>query len=443
MMLDGLSFSDAMDWYFNGCWNCRHFYSFNKLTSSSNHNWITVFLSDYSKHDEKEKDGRYDLVIDFYALFDYFRFLEFFDQLGQVDNRFGEENPHLSTCFFISGYKMDEKPRRGNYYLNLKVLAENWRRDEDYHDDIKQAYFISCFTENGDANNVEGSLLVPAENMAYPQEMFLDYIKKPSLPELSTSNFKLKVNNVEQGNWNEILADDVPYLIYDIGTNSFGKNVAQDIQNQLKSHPIQDDVNALFISHWHADHFNILTGMHDFELGHIKQFVCTTSIYSLTAFNIVRWFNLNPGTTLCMQTHPVGVKWQRIKLIDGKINLYVRRFARSNPNNSGLLLFFKGHENSVILTGDANYSTVQEISNDGIGECKSQGGYYMVVPHHGGAAGKYTCNITQVTKKEAIVSVGEDNPYDHPDKSVKSNLQNSFPILTFTCDKGYNDMRQL
>lgn len=246
----------------------------------------------------------------------------------------------------------------------------------------------------------------------------------------TASKYSLRVNNVKQGNWNEILADDEPYLMFDIGTSAFGKTVASEIQCQLSNHPVKKDVEALYISHWHADHYNILTGMNHIELNHIKQLVCPSSVFNLTVFNIIMWFAMNPNSILSVQNHPASGKWQKTTVIKDMLNLYVRPIVKSNPNNGGLLLFFNGRKNCVTLTGDANYSTVEGVTNDGITQFNSQGGYYMVVPHHGGCAGSIKYNISKdVKKKRAFISFGRGNPYNHPKDKVLKSLSKDFTLL--------------
>lgn len=397
--------------------------------------WITVFLSDFMQSNESK--GRFDLSLDFYTYYDYLLFKEYRDELSDESIGFNVENPRLSTFFYLSNYKADGKPRRGHYYMNLEVLSRRWQRSsEDKRDDVGQnedgrpGYFITTFTENVDSQIPDTPLLVQAAPMVYPQWVFLDVFKSATLTTPTASKYSLRVNNVEQGNWNEILADDEPYLMFDIGTNAFGKTVANDIQRQLRNHPVTKDVEALYISHWHADHYNILTGMNYSELNHIRQLVCPSSIFNLTAFNIILWFALNPNSTLSVQNHPVSGKWQKTTVIKDMLNLYVRPSVKSNPNNAGLLLFFNGANNCVSLTGDANYSTVQGVTNDGIMQFKSKGGYYFVVPHHGGKAGSIKYKINKgVKKKRAFVSFVKGNPYGHPEEKVIDLLSKDFTLI--------------
>ncbi len=436
MMLNGrVTVSEVKEWYYKR-YSHHHPYCFHHRYGREK--WIIVYLSDFMPSNESE--GSFDLALDFYTYYDYLHFKEYREELSNEHFGFNLENPRLSTFFCLFNYRSDVEPQRGHYYMNLEVLSRRWRKDtKEKHDNVeldgenRPSYFIATFTEDTGSEYPETPLLVPAAPLAYPQWLFLDVFKPATLTTPTVSKYSLKVNNVEQGNWNEILSDNKPYLMYDIGTNAFGKDIEQGIQHQLQRHPIKDDVEALYISHWHADHYNILTGMNHMELNHIKQLVCPSSFFNLTAFNIILWYVLNPNSTLSVQNHPASRKWQKTMVINNMLNLYVCPFVKSNPNNGGLLLFFNGTNTCVTLTGDANYSTVQGVTNDGIKQFKSHGGYYMVVPHHGGHAGKFTCKIdARVKNLAAIISVGAVNSYNHPFSSIESCLRNSFQILEET-----------
>lgn len=431
MMLSGhITGCEVDEWYYK-MYRCHLRYG--------NKNWITVYLSDCTPNPEKEEC--YGLSLDFYTYYDYLRFLEFRGELTEESLSFNLDNSRLSTFFYVSDYKADTKPHKGHYYMNLEVLASRWQRNvednsinNEAENENRPVYFFATFIENQEGQNSDTPLLVQEEPLVYPQWMFLDFTRPFKLTAPSAKTYSLRVNNVEQGNWNEILADNKKFLMFDIGTNAFGSMVPQDIQRQLRNHPVQEDVDSLFISHWHADHYNILTGMNYKEKNHIKQLVCPPSVYNLTAFNIMLWYAMNPNSKLIVQQHPAKGKWSKNTAINNMLNLYMRPFVKSNPNNGGLLLFFTGSTNCVTLTGDANYSVVQSVTNDGITQFNCQGGYYMVVPHHGGDAGTFTCSINPNVKRlEAIISVGNNNPYDHPDDDIVDNLKLCFPLVSMTC----------
>lgn len=425
------------EWYNGGCHWCSRY---------ANRNWIIVYLSDFINNG----DG-YDLTLDFYTYFDYLRFMDFRKERNEELLRFDVEQKPLSTFFFVANCKMDDKPHKGHYYMNMDVLLMQWDESREGSekgfegkDSERPIFYIANFYESHRETLSDMRLLEPAGQLSYPQWMFNHLNSTLTIEGLNSNNYKLKVNNVEQGNWNEILVDDEPFLMYDIGTNAIGCQVDHDIQRQLQYHPINKDISVLFISHWHTDHYNILTGMTKTELSHIKQLVCTPYIPNLTAFSIITWFSLYPNTKLTLLRHSRGRKCKKMSTVNDQMNIYVHSFVKSNPNNSGILVYFNGPTNSVTLTGDANYSTVQEITNDSIAQFNSHGKYFMVVPHHGGDAKKFKCNIDQrVAKAEAIISVGTNNPYEHPKFNVVKDLERLFPVVSKTSDPGFIEERQL
>ena len=181
-------------------------------------NWIIVYLSDSMLSEGAE--GGFDLVLDFYTYFDYLRFSEYREELDDESFDFNVENPRLSTFFCLSNYRTDVKPRRGHYYMNLEVLSRRWHKEpEDKRDEVGQDgdnrpdYFIATFTENADSQVPDTPLLVPTAPLVYPQWVFLDVFKSATLTTPTASKYSLKVNNVEQGNWNEILKHIFHYFI--------------------------------------------------------------------------------------------------------------------------------------------------------------------------------------------------------------------------------------
>jgi len=48
--------------------------------------------------------------------------------------------------------------------------------------------------------------------------------------------------------------------------------------------------------------------------------------------------------------------------------------------------------------------------------------HYLVIPHHGGRAGKETYSISNAKKIEGIVSVGPTNTYGHPNAIVMGKI---------------------
>lgn len=392
--------------------------------------YIQVYLSDY----EKVKDG-YNLVLDFYTYVDYISFFLFMGRKPEEPMPLEDLNtPRLSTFFYISSFKTDVEPIKGHYRLDLCALQQNWKEykpqteaGEEGKVILRPPYYLTYFEEKSE-EDLKGEkkkrmplpLLHYLGRLAYPQWVFTSLMKEPFLNTVGEADFELRVNNVEQGSWNEIWKDKKPYLMFDIGTNAYKRNNLSDIDRQLRNHPIKDDIEALFISHWHADHYNILLGMNLAEHDHIKQLICPAFPLSLSAFNVIWWYKLS-GRSITTIYHPYHENWKEYPVND-RVKLYARRYVKTNPNNAGLLMYFDGVNNSATLPGDANYSSAKEITDDAIVKFNSKGGHHLVVPHHGGEAGSCKYDISnKVKKKVAFVSYGKNNPYNHPlEKNIKS-----------------------
>jgi hypothetical protein len=98
-----------------------------------------------------------------------------------------------------------------------------------------------------------------------------------------------------------------------------------------------------------------------------------------------------------------------------------------NRNISGIALSIKSKNGSMILPGDAHYN---QISRDILGNLNFKSDHYLVVPHHGGKAGKYVYSVPpKITVRDAVISVGE-NSYHHPIESNVDCLETSrFRVL--------------
>ncbi|MCU4963724.1 ComEC/Rec2 family competence protein [Bacillus paranthracis] len=71
----------------------------------------------------------------------------------------------------------------------------------------------------------------------------------------------------------------------------------------------------------------------------------------------------------------------------GKINNFelFRSTDGSNINQSGIVLSVEGNDSIGLLTGDHSYRQIYKV----ISNSKIEKPYVMVVPHHGGNAGKF------------------------------------------------------
>jgi len=88
------------------------------------------------------------------------------------------------------------------------------------------------------------------------------------------------------------------------------------------------------------------------------------------------------------------------------------------PNNASIVLMAETHGVSVLLTGDIEEETQQRLLADGA-EIAAD---VLKVPHHGSANGAPGF-IEAVGASLAVISVGEDNGYGHPHRSIVDRLK--------------------
>lgn len=386
------------------------------------HHYIIVYLSDYIK-----TENGYDLCLDFYLPSDLIRFFRVFNL--ELPNIQGErENIRLGTFFKILSYTNDGaqiKLQRGtHYFLNVGQLKENSELIEnDSRWNNNSQYFAQLKMKGGTPYN----LFRRAGNLHYPLEIFTALQNNDlSIVKPNSKNIDLIVNNVGQGNWNQINVDDKPYIMYDMGmtciTNkTWSSNV---LSKHLKS--FLDDIPLLVISHWHEDHYNILLEMNDFQKNKFKKVICPSLIVNLSALNIISYFWLNPHTQLYITKYSVSKPYTIS--INKDIDLYIHKFT-FNMNNGGNILVVKGHNSNVILTGDSYYSNLKNIIRNSVLNLAKT---YLVVPHHGGYAGRSMYPANGFKCPEAIISVGSNNSYKHPSLSVINKLSKIFTKVSRT-----------
>lgn len=226
------------------------------------------------------------------------------------------------------------------------------------------------------------------------------------------------VRNVHQGNWNEVICNDEVKIVYDAGgpMNASKNDIRKLIFNRNTLY--KADTPILILSHWDKDHYHSLLGMSDSELkNNFSVFICRDRVPNLTSrilfgrlraavgaqntFTVPAYNRFNRGGP----THFYSLTSRNKQIV-----LYNSQHHK-NRNISGLALVIKSKNKSIILPGDAHY---KQISKDILIHLNYPHKHCLVVPHHGGDAGKYTYSIpSKLTVDRAIISVGA-NSYGHP-----------------------------
>ena len=76
--------------------------------------------------------------------------------------------------------------------------------------------------------------------------------------EVITNDLEFKVNDVSQGNWNEIRQNGIVRLVYDVGAPITASNT--ELQRYINQYAKQyaADHPYLVLSHWDMDHYHCL-----------------------------------------------------------------------------------------------------------------------------------------------------------------------------------------
>lgn len=281
---------------------------------------------------------------------------------------------------------------------------------------------------NLDGSNYQNILLPPILNN-YQLKDIRSEQQFPIIPNSKKIAFsskgidKLIVKNIGQGSWNEIQSNSNTRVVFDFGTHYNTR--LPDLKAYLGNTETryQKSKPGLIISHWDVDHYHFLKALSDKTIASFSNIVCRNRFPSkLSRTLCARIQRLNPNFYL-IDPGPKGNRGIPPPLYElyrnGSLILFNSGKTNSSNMNSLSLLIRKTNV-SVSLTADQHYDQFDKyVLNKYLG-FKHQ--HHLIVPHHGGHAGKYCYNLpTGVKAKNAVISVG-NNTYGHPNISNINNL---------------------
>lgn len=364
-----------------------------------------------------------------YVLFDFVDSNEFtFFDLITAFNYKWEEQPTMVELVNYSNQNLQE----GTVY---RLLTENLRliipRVQIIEDSLVIGFKIelldndnALFGKSKSFNEIERF----ERNMddTYDSELTDSFFNLPSID-------KVIIRNVGQGSWNELLAKNQFSLIYDFGTIYSTKKTQVNFLIGNRDNEYQKSNPIFIFSHWDVDHYHFLLGFSNDTIKSIPHFIYRAAIPNLTARKALGRFRMyNPKALMPIAV--VSAYPKRSSTVLKKYNLTTTRdilfynaSKNRSRNKSGLGLLLRKKDTSVVFSGDYDYS---QISSYILPDACYMNLHYLIVPHHGGKAGKFIYNITKIKSLgEAIISVGK-NPYkpSHP----LSNYINDLKTKGFT-----------
>lgn len=253
------------------------------------------------------------------------------------------------------------------------------------------------------------------------------------------AQIKVTVRDVGHGNWNEIQFGSTR-IFFDIGAQKqWRKNKVRSILDNARIQP--DEKIFIFLSHWDTDHYHAILGLTDIELKSIKGFVAPNNMPDTNTADQVKKrleaagirINLIPFTNK-------KVKDKKIELnlnYNGKKLKIFRSTNTNNRNLNSIVFHFDCNGRSLLLSGDQNYEKLFEYV---INQVSCANPMILLLPHHGGSAGKFKeLDWRSVLLDEIVISYHDSNTYGHPlDTNIKvsANLLSSNKLILTTNDSG-------
>lgn len=251
-------------------------------------------------------------------------------------------------------------------------------------------------------------------------------IKKIDIYKIKIVNFLL-VLLIISTSLNMYLNDDVEIHFIDVGQGdcalirSGGQNILIDTggdimegQNVGKNITLPyleklgiGKIDKLFISHFHTDHYQAIFDLADeikIERIYASYMPEDEDLIRLILEKQVDFKILKAGDSLDLDKN---IRLLNIWPGDGEL-------AQLGDNNMSMCSYLKIHGTSLLFSGDIEEEAEKKIS-DSIGDLNLD---ILKVPHHGSKTSSTQVFISKVDPKNAVVSVGRNNMFNHPSEEV-------------------------
>jgi 5S rRNA maturation endonuclease (ribonuclease M5)/beta-lactamase superfamily II metal-dependent hydrolase len=360
------------------------------------------------------------ILLDFLDAKHFSRFLETF-------NLRGDEINHASMLMLFN-FSISKKFQLGVYY-NVGSKISDFLNDIQRQNNSNVILFRIDFK----GEDLRNHFLPTKVSSEYIYENLEDVSQKAdsldaTIPSIVQSPIKkiLIIKCVGQGSWNELSFDGEVKVVYDIGTSYLHDKMTVKALMGLRDLDYQKSKPIIILSHWDVDHYHLLLEAEDETIKSIAAFIYRSLIPNRTSKKLIDRFKaLNPKALYPIQqeTPNLGRTSDELKKIFGnKYGFFIFNGSKNkNRNKAGILLALKGFSQVIIFGADFHY---EQINKYVLPNFHYKHDHYLVVPHHGGEAGKFIYDNLYSTCMDAIISVGSKYSYNHPLTDIKDELIN-------------------
>lgn len=237
------------------------------------------------------------------------------------------------------------------------------------------------------------------------KEKILDK-QEEKTPNTNIVDSKLEIYFFDVGQADSILIKEKDYtMLIDGGNQSDGETLVKYLQEELNV----NDIDILVGTHPHEDHIgglpNVISSLSIGKI-YLPNATTTTKIFEKLL------------DTIAEKNYKITVP-----KIDEEINLNNMNFKvlntgtdESDLNNTSIVLKLEYGKTSYLFTGDATDKTEEKIID------KDIEADVLKIGHHGSSYSSTESFLNKVKPKYAIIQVGNDNKYNHPNKITLDKL---------------------
>lgn len=226
-----------------------------------------------------------------------------------------------------------------------------------------------------------------------------------SISESHLDKFRLTVLDVGQGQCILLQSNGYCYMV-DCGGDS-GMDTASLAVRTLWSNGIYR-LDGIVLTHYDADHVG---GIEPFlvQMGSDKLYMPVTEDKENLQQSIVRNYRGNIAYVQEQCVLPCG---------NGTITIFPAP-KDAKGNESSLCILFQAEDCDILITGDRDMAgELQLMEQTDLPDLE-----VLVVGHHGSKSSTGINFLRQTMPEIAVISVGEDNPYDHPNQETLDRLE--------------------
>jgi len=226
------------------------------------------------------------------------------------------------------------------------------------------------------------------------------------------------------------LAGDLRVLVLDVGQGDAilleaanGKRVLVDagtrraeVVQLLKARGVKS-LDMVVATHAHADHIGGMVSV-------LKTYKPKIYLDNSMAHTTLTY----SSTMAALERHDIGYRtavYGRTFRLDEDVSMTVLhprsrllRDTRSDLNSNSVVIRIDHGEDCILLTGDAEDATERALMQQQIAPCG-----VLKVAHHGSGHSTSAAWLRAIAPKIALISVGRDNRYGHPDPDTLARLK--------------------